>query len=106
MWIFEEEYETETGRRPHVRDLDTSAVKKIFADCKKFIRDNTDALIATGARAEQNGHDFWLTRNRHGVGFWDRGYPKELGDALTRASQKFGEQSPYVGDSNGKIYLG
>jgi hypothetical protein len=27
----------------------------------------------------QVGHDFWLTRNRHGAGFWDRGYGK-LGD--------------------------
>ena len=22
--------------------------------------------------AEQLGHDLWLTRNRHGAGFWDR----------------------------------
>lgn len=35
------------------------------------------------------GHDFWLTRNRHGAGFWDRGLGA-LGDALTAAAQAYG----------------
>lgn len=48
-------------------------------------------------------HDFLLTRNRHGVGFWDRGMPKELGQKLTALAQSFGEVSLYIGD-NGKIY--
>jgi hypothetical protein len=37
------------------------------------------------------GHDFFLTRNGHGAGFWDRGYPEDLGEALSEASRKFGE---------------
>lgn len=51
----------------------------------------------------QVGHDFCLTRNRHGVGFWDRGLG-ELGDRLTDASHTYGEQSGYVGD-DGLLYL-
>jgi hypothetical protein len=47
-------------------------------------------------------HDFWLTRNRHGCGFWDGSY-KDLGDRLTNAAQAFGECDLYVGD-DGKIY--
>ncbi|QGZ16410.1 hypothetical protein Hena1_02600 [Erwinia phage Hena1] len=49
------------------------------------------------------GHDFWLTRNGHGAGFWDRGLG-ELGDRLTELSQSFGEKSPYIGD-DGLLYL-
>lgn len=30
---------------------------------------------------EQIGHDFWLTRNGHGAGFWDGDYEK--GDEIT-----------------------
>lgn len=39
---------------------------------------------------EQHGGDFALTRNRHGAGFWDRGYG-EVGDRLTEAAHAFGE---------------
>jgi hypothetical protein len=49
------------------------------------------------------GHDFWLTRNHHGCGFWDRGLG-ELGDQLTKASQQFDEIDLYVGD-DGKLYF-
>jgi hypothetical protein len=43
------------------------------------------------------GHDFWLTRNGHGAGFWDRGLG-ELGDFLTKMSKPFGEATLYVSD--------
>ena len=48
---------------------------------------------------ESVGHDFWLTRNRHGAGFWDRGYG-QLGDELTKWAHSFGEVDLYVGDDN------
>lgn len=44
----------------------------------------------------QLGHDFWLTRQHHGAGFWDRGLP--AGEALTNAAQTYGEKYLYVGD--------
>lgn len=53
--------------------------------------------------AEQFGHDFWLTRNGHGAGFWDRGLG-ELGKELTKWAKTFGSSDAYVGD-DGKIYL-
>lgn len=50
----------------------------------------------------QAGHDFALTRNHHGAGFWDRGLGS-AGDALTEASHHHGEAYFYLGD-DGKIY--
>jgi hypothetical protein len=50
------------------------------------------------------GHDFWLTRNGHGAGFWDGDWPEPLATVLTDAAHAFGELSPYVGD-DGLIYL-
>ena len=38
----------------------------------------------------QAGHDLWLTRNRHGCGFWDRGLGK-VGDTLTELAHPYGE---------------
>jgi hypothetical protein len=51
---------------------------------------------------EQIAHDFWLTRNGHGAGFWDRGLGK-LGEELTIAAESFGSLDLYTGD-NGEIY--
>ncbi|AXQ52453.1 hypothetical protein SEA_ERICMILLARD_223 [Mycobacterium phage EricMillard] len=35
------------------------------------------------------GHDFYLTREHHGAGFWDRGLG-ELGEYLTRIADSYG----------------
>ena len=38
----------------------------------------------------QFGHDFYLTREHHGTGFWDRGLG-DLGEYLTEQCQTYGE---------------
>ena len=71
----------------------------------------TDVLLFIAANAgdlldmdpEQVGHDLWLTRNRHGAGFFDRGLG-ERGERLTRAAQALGERTLYLGD-DGLIYM-
>ena len=47
-------------------------------------------------------HDFWLTRNHHGAGFWGGDYPI-WGEKLTAIAHMFAEADLYVGD-DGKIY--
>ena len=56
----------------------------------------------SGIEPEQLGHDLWLTRNRHGAGFWDRGLG-EIGDKLTELAHSYGGITLYIGD-DGKIY--
>ena len=50
----------------------------------------------------QAGHDFALTRNGHGAGFWDRGL-NEIGSQLTELAKSHGTCNLYVGD-DGKVY--
>jgi hypothetical protein len=50
----------------------------------------------------QAGHDFWLTRNGHGAGFWDRDLPNGLGDLLTKKAKAFSTCDLYIDD--GKLY--
>jgi len=45
------------------------------------------------------GHDFWLTRNGHGAGFWDRGLG-DLGKALTEHCKPYGEVCLFAGDDD------
>lgn len=44
------------------------------------------------AQAFRHGQDFYLTRNGHGAGFWDRGYG-EIGRQLTEAAKIYGSTS-------------
>jgi hypothetical protein len=64
-------------------------------DCAAFQDTYADQLSEAGTAA-QNGHDFWLTRNGHGAGFWDRGYPQAISDALTDGAHAYGETDLYV----------
>ncbi len=51
--------------------------------------------------SEQAGHDFWLSRNGHGTGFFDR--DTEHADELQTAAKSYGEFDLYVGD-DGEIH--
>lgn len=72
--------------------------------CQLFQTENADDLKATDRDAGTNGHDFWLTRNGHGAGFWDGDLSDDLGTRLTDAAHVYGECNAYVGDS-GKLYF-
>lgn len=69
------------GDSPGFGDLAPEALARIVADCAAFQQANTVLLAAAADRPGYDdtraGHDFWYTRNGHGVGYWDR---KELED--------------------------
>lgn len=95
-------------------DLAPETLEKIIADCAGFQAKHGDVIRAAIATGEVTcgpdfdewghaGHDFWLTRNGHGVGFWDGDWPEPFADELTKAAEAFGECYLYVGD-DGRIY--
>lgn len=77
-------------------DFSIDAKAKMRADCLAFLEQSADLLHEAGINAEAAGHNFWLTRNGHGAGFWDLGLPDGLGERLTKASKAFGECTLYV----------
>ena len=86
-------------------ELAEETVAKFKADCERFQAENAELLARASEHqsTDRQGHDFWLTRNGHGAGFWDGDYPKELGDKLTEIAHGYGECNLYVGD-DGKIH--
>lgn len=86
-------------------DLADETSAEMRADCDAFYTANADDLYL--ASDDQGGHDFWLTRNGHGVGFWDRPkkYGKDQAERLSKAARAYGEVYLYVGD-DGKVYCG
>ena len=84
-------------------DCTQAFLRQAAADCLVFQRDNEADLNCEGSQSTVHaGHDFWLTRNRHGAGFWDGDWPDAEGKRLTDAAHAFGEVNLYVTD-NGQI---
>lgn len=55
---------------------------------------------------EQLGNDFWLTRNGHGAGFWNRDIGTEAArTSLTDLAHLFGERDAYQEEENGLFYF-
>lgn len=90
-----------------ISDVAAETLAAMVADCADFATGETladlESLAQSGAADwGRHGHDFWLTRNGHGAGFWDRGYG-EAGDRLAAAAKVYGESDLYRGD-DGKVY--
>lgn len=78
-------------------DIAPDTLKGMIKDCADF--QEAEAADLEGLDPSQSGHDFWLTRNGHGAGFWDRGLG-DVGDRLTDAAHAYGSHDLYVGDDN------
>ncbi len=73
------------------RDIDEIALaskENAIKDIDSFVE--KAGTLLDGMNEEQVGHDFWLTRNGHGAGFWDRGLG-EVGKKLTEICKEFKE---------------
>lgn len=98
--------------RYSMEDLDSSAIAEIVDECREFFEDNNFYWTSCESPSDEYnihelaGHDFALTRNGHGNGFWCRSevYGKEHADYLTDESHSFGECNLYVGD-DAKLYI-
>lgn len=89
--------------RATIRGFAPAAIEAARADCAAFQQANADDLREyQAATGYSGGVDLWLTRNRHGAGFWDRGLGA-LGKRLTDAA-RLGERDGYQGD-DGLIYI-
>lgn len=85
-------------------DFSPCTEESALADCMRFVGINWDLIKENDP--SQVGYDFWLTRNRHGAGFWDR--PEIYGgdenaEKLTESAHSFGER--YIFEHNGELII-
>lgn len=91
-------------RNYDISNFPKKELAKAKKDCSDFVEANKPDLDATGASDEALGADFWFTREGHGTGFWDRGYPDAAAKHLTHAAKVFGDANLYV--HRGRLYFG
>lgn len=106
MWSSTDNLEDNGGKpldkKYTLEDFETNTLEKMIRDCKDFQQKYGEIYYNAGWSDTEAGHDFWLTRNGHGTGFWDRGYndeeKEEVGKILTKAAKSYGEFNLYLGD--------
>ena len=86
-------------------ELSDQAVKILTDQADDFLDETTVPLIERACEVEgydygHAGHDFALTRNHHGAGFWDRGLPDTVGEDLTEIAHGYGDAYIFAGTSD------
>lgn len=101
LWSSTDDNDTPLDETYTTGDLSGDLMDQMIEDCAAFIA----KADLSDERFTQAGHDFWLTRNGHGVGFWARPdvYGEENAQELTALAESFGPVDLYVGD-DGRIY--
>lgn len=100
LWSSTDE-SNESGGNPldqnyEIEDIALKTLREMIEDCRCFQAFHSAEYLAGGWTDEQAGHDFWLTRNRHGAGFWDRGLDAQAEQSLTSAAHAYGGVDLYV----------
>lgn len=101
LWSSTDENDDPLDRNYDETSISSETAAWIVKDCISFY-DAMEAHITH--RYTRAGHDFWLTRNGHGAGFWDGDWEEPAASILTQYSKAQGEVSLYVGD-DGEIYI-
>lgn len=117
LWTSTDETNPEQGGAPldqnySIEDIDAATLDEMTADCEKFqallgkLIDDMNVKYRGGAAyscEERAGHDFWLTRNGHGAGFWDGDWTEPAATKLTDAATAFGEYDITASGNGGSV---
>lgn len=108
LWSSNDDDGNPLDREFSVDDFSPECLEKMRADCLEFWS-KAGALLCdkncnVGEWESQAGHDFWLTRNRHGAGFWDGDWQEPASTELTNLAHRFGEVWLTVCDGKIEIY--
>lgn len=93
-----------------VQDIAPESQELMQGDCLRFLemdgvlKSIAEGSLKGGSEFTRAGQDFWLTRNRHGAGFWDGCWEAPYDQQLTKASHEFPGCDLFIGD-DGLIHL-
>lgn len=86
-----------------IYDFSAESKNESMEDIKQFLQ-KTQKYFPEDVDWELIGHDFWLSRNHHGSGFFDAEYlDKNAKNMVQDIAATFGGK--YLYDENGKVYI-
>lgn len=108
LWSSTDDRGREMDSRFELSDFARNSLLSTVEMCTKFQTANAAAIAAAELDEASAGYCFWLNRNGHGSGFWDK-YSKSDArypalELLDKASHAAGETDLYAGD-NGLLYF-
>lgn len=101
-----------------IQDFDEDSLNRLYIKFEKF-KERAITLISEKNQEECGDledfhlqiyphdpveHDFILTANRHGAGFWDGDWSAVVSEILTAAAHSAGEINVYIGDDK-QLYI-
>jgi hypothetical protein len=88
-----------------INDFTAESLERVREDVGDFFDQAEHADLIDRAHRfaddERIAHDFWLTRNGHGAGFWDGDYKDDtddVGEPLSELARTFSECNVIVGE--------
>lgn len=115
LWASTDETNPEQGGEPldsnyDLDDIEPETLAQMVEDCRQFQDKNTELINDENVAVESDhscdaraGHDFWLTRNGHGAGFWDGDWKEPAATKLTDAAKKAGEYNITASGNGGLV---
>lgn len=115
LWTETDETNPEQGGDPlddnyGIDDIEPETLAEMIEDCRQFqgahaelINDDNVAVGSDHSCDARAGHDFWLTRNHHGCGFWDGDWNEPAATKLTDVSNAFGEYNLTATGDGGQV---
>lgn len=91
---------TEDDGLREATEFSRDAEGTIYAECDLFLSVHHAQFKRLGFPMDRAGHDFWLSRNSHGAGYFDRteyGSRYDL-NRLQQSARNCGEREAYLGD--------
>jgi hypothetical protein len=85
-----------------IDDFDPETLASMKEDCRKFFEKHQHQMTADCRRTEKDdpegmaGHDFWLSRNHHGAGFYDGDWHEPAWHDMSATADWYGEYTLYV----------
>lgn len=100
LWTCTTDNDTPFENLYNLSQIDAESRLRVVNDCHSFIDKALEHL--ENWSAEQAGHDFYLSRNGHGAGFFDRSEiaNKETCNALQNICRQYGERYCFTIDDN------
>lgn len=106
LWSSTDDNDEPLDRNYDKGDIAEETLAKMKSDCLKFRKENYELYDDNGWDDEQAGHDFWLSRNGHGAGFFDKQSEDgsyDVGEKLQKIAKSYGTFDLIVGD-DGQIH--